>query len=60
MTRRHMETLKVEIPMAIVSQIVKGLVDALVLDYEQDTRTMVESPRVINHKTRAQNDKIVV
>ena len=55
-----METVKVEIPMEIVTQIVKGLVDALVLDYEQDTRAMVESPRGINHKTRAQNDKIVV
>jgi len=55
-----METLKVEIPMKIVSEIVRGLVEALVLDYEQDTGTMVKSPRGINHKTRAQNDKIVV
>jgi len=55
-----METVKVEIPMEIVTQIVKGLVDALVVDYQQDTETMVESPRGINHKTRLQNDKIVV
>ena len=40
--------------------IVQQLADALVLDYEEDTGTMVASPRGINHKTRAQNDKIVV
>ena len=42
------------------AQIVRELADALVLDYEEDTRIMVESPRGINHKIRSQNGKIVV
>jgi hypothetical protein len=51
---------KVTIPPDIRALIVRELADALVLDYEEDTRIMVESPRGINHKTRLQNDKIVV
>ena len=40
--------------------IVRELAEALVLDYQHVRETMVNSPHGIDHKTRAQNDKIVV